>query len=53
MSYSFPWTLRTLLSDCFLLADYAAGLTDIKNKTPGIEPGVFSLVEAEAVAKNI
>jgi hypothetical protein len=37
----------------FLDADYAAGLTDIKNKTPGVEPGVFSLVEGCAVAKNI
>jgi hypothetical protein len=23
-----------------LVMDYAAGLTDIKNKTPGVEPGV-------------
>jgi hypothetical protein len=30
----------TLIIDGFLTLDYAVGLTDIKNKTPGVEPGV-------------
>jgi hypothetical protein len=41
MLYSFPWTfLRTLFGERFLATDYEGGLTDIKNKTPGDEPGV-------------
>jgi hypothetical protein len=52
MSYSFPRAFGRFLA-IVLTLDYAIGLIDIKNKTPGVEPGVFSLVEACAAAKNI
>jgi hypothetical protein len=33
--------------------DYASGLTNIKNKTPGtVVPGAFSLVQHRAAAKE-
>jgi hypothetical protein len=35
-----------------LTADYASGLTNINNKTPGIASGRLSLVEPFAVAKS-
>jgi hypothetical protein len=38
---SFPWTqIFDADERRFLTTDYAVGLADIKNKTPGIEPGV-------------
>jgi hypothetical protein len=38
---------------CFLVnCDYASGLTNINNKTPGIASGRLSLVEPFAVAKS-
>jgi len=37
----------------FLLSvDYASGLTNINNKTPGRASGRFSLIEPFAVAKS-
>jgi hypothetical protein len=42
-----------LVSISFLLsADYASGLTNINNKTPGMTSGRLSLIEPFAVAKG-
>jgi hypothetical protein len=35
-----------------IAADYASGLTNIKRKRPERVPGVFSLVQRQAVAKE-
>jgi hypothetical protein len=36
----------------YVTADYASCLTNIKTKTPGTGPGVVSLVQRYAVAKE-
>jgi hypothetical protein len=47
-----PFPLGPRITVSFLLMDYAAGLTNINNKTPGTASGRSRLVEPCAVAKS-